>query len=84
MSVKDEWQMCCPNPKCGKDDMLDIAATVYVRLTADGTDADASETGLGHEWGPQSPVTCGHCGTDTTVKGCEDAFTAEQETRSDA
>ena len=32
-------------PKCGNDDRLDIAATVWIRVCEDGTDADAAGDG---------------------------------------
>jgi len=48
-------------PKCRATDQIDIAATVWLRVTEDGTDADQSEDG-NHEFGPDSPVTCSACG----------------------
>jgi hypothetical protein len=54
-------------PYCGSGDQLDIAATVWVRLTSDGTDCDASEDG-GHEWGDDNSCICQGCGWQGFVK----------------
>lgn len=51
--------LCCPS--CGDSDRLDVLATVWLRLTDDGTDADASHDG-DHDYTPESPVTCHACG----------------------
>lgn len=47
-------------PKCGADDRIDIQASIWVRLTADGTDADESDDG-GHEYDRESPAHCRAC-----------------------
>jgi hypothetical protein len=71
MSVKNEWHMACP--ACGDDDQMDIGATVYVRLSVDGTDLMAAANG-DHEWDGDSTAlccACGHAGTvrDFTITG---------------
>ena len=48
-------------PQCGADDRIDIAATVWLRVTCDGTDADASANG-DHEYTPKSLAACAACG----------------------
>ena len=48
-------------PKCRATDQIDIAATVWLRVMEDGTDADRSEDG-NHEFEPTSPATCNACG----------------------
>jgi hypothetical protein len=63
-----EWGFVCP--ECEESDQLDVAATVWVRLTEDGTDADESEDGS-HEWGDDSEVHCAGCGHQGTVKDFE-------------
>jgi hypothetical protein len=65
MSVKTEWEMACP--RCGSDEHIDIAATVWVRLTEDGTDADDPADG-GHEWDSDSDARCAKCGYSGTVE----------------
>jgi hypothetical protein len=65
MSVKTEWEMACP--RCGSDKQIDIAATVWVRLCDDGTDANEPGDG-GHEWDPDSDARCGKCGYSGTVE----------------
>ncbi len=62
-TVWDYWEMRCP--VCGNDGELDIVASVYVRLTTDGTDADESENG-NHEWNTESSASCG-CGWEGKV-----------------
>ena len=52
--------MTCP--KCGADDRIDIQAAIWVRLTPDGTDAEASDSGGDHEFDPESPAHCCACG----------------------
>ncbi len=47
-------------PKCGNPDQIDVAATVWVRLTADGSDADASGN-ADHEYDNTSLAQCGAC-----------------------
>ena len=49
----------CPN--CGDTDSIDILAALWVRVTPDGTDADASACG-DHEWCDQSAASCDTCG----------------------
>ena len=56
--------MACP--ACKRDDRIDIQATVWVRLTPDGTDADLSEDG-DHTFEPTSPAQCHGCGHHGTV-----------------
>ena len=58
-TVRDEWAMACP--QCGKDDEIDVLASLYVRLTPDGTDANTSHDGE-HAWSPQSATKCCACG----------------------
>jgi hypothetical protein len=65
MSRNDnQFNFACP--QCGQGDELDIAATVYVRLVADGTDADASHDGS-HHWQDDSEAQCLACGWSGTV-----------------
>ena len=73
MSVFQNWNMRCP--KCNEDDEIDVAATVMVRLTSDGTDADESQDGS-HEWGDESKASCASCGFGGTVKDFEVAEAA--------
>ena len=47
-------------PKCGCEDQIDIQAAIWVRVTSDGTDADASGCG-DHEYTPDSPASCAAC-----------------------
>lgn len=48
-------------PKCGEADQIDVAATVWVRLTNDGSDADESMSG-DHEYDDDSNAECAACG----------------------
>jgi hypothetical protein len=66
------FNMRCP--KCGGEDQIDIAATVWVRLTGDGTDADEAADG-GHFWDDDSPARCvrWRCDHQGTVKDFEAA-----------
>lgn len=64
-TVQDEWSMACP--KCGKDDEIDVLASLYVRLTPDSTDADASHDGE-HAWSPASAAKCCACGHSGIVR----------------
>ena len=56
----------CQCPKCGRDDQLDVAATLWVRLTEDGSDADESRDGS-HEWDDNSAMICAACNHSGTV-----------------
>jgi hypothetical protein len=58
MSVTTNWNMRCP--KCGRDDKIDIAASVWIRLVSEGTDADQSHDGS-HEWDDGSAAKCAAC-----------------------
>lgn len=58
-TVAKIWNISCP--KCTRDDQLDIAAAVWVRLCPDGTDAHESEDG-DHEWNEHSGIICRACG----------------------
>ncbi len=62
------FDMTCP--KCGRDDHIDIAATVWVRLTPDGTDIDGPKDGS-HEWEPDSVAMCAACSYSGEVKDFE-------------
>lgn len=53
-------QFCLRCPKCHRTDRVDISASIWVRLTADGTDADAALDG-DHEWNSDSPAFCANC-----------------------
>ena len=53
-------------PKCGDQDRINIAATLWVRVTDDGTDADASGDG-GSEFTPKSIAVCRACDHCATV-----------------
>ncbi len=48
-------------PSCGRIDQIDVAATVWVRITDNGTDADASSDGH-HEYDGASAASCGAAG----------------------
>jgi len=48
-------------PKCGSTGHIDISASIWVRVTHDGTDPDLSKDGT-HEWGDDSPARCAACG----------------------
>lgn len=60
----NQYGMFCPS--CGQSDEIDISATVDVRLTIDGTDADASSDGS-HNWDDDTPCSCANCGHSATV-----------------
>ncbi len=48
-------------PQCGDQDRIDILAELWVRVTDDGTDADASGNG-DITYTPKSTAQCGSCG----------------------
>jgi hypothetical protein len=54
--------------KCAGDDKIDIAATLWVRATDDGTDADASSYG-GHDYTPKTLAWLGYSRRRVTVFG---------------
>jgi hypothetical protein len=58
-------------PKCRSTDQIDIAATVWLRVMEDGTDADQSENG-DHDFEPTSPATCNACGFAGRVQDFEE------------
>ena len=47
-------------PVCGKSGEIDVRASIWARVTKDGTDADLSHDRT-HEWGDNSPVRCANC-----------------------
>lgn len=59
------FSMVCPS--CGAHDQIDIEATVWIRVTPDGTDADASEDG-DHTFTPDSRAKCCACHHRGTVE----------------
>lgn len=61
-------QMKCP--KCGCEDQIDIQAAIWVRVTSDGTDADAPSCG-DHIWCPDSAAACEACDYNGKVKDFE-------------
>jgi ribosomal protein L37AE/L43A len=48
-------------PKCSSSDEIEVAATIWLRLTADGTDADLADC-HDHEYDTTSPAICQGCG----------------------
>lgn len=56
--MSNQFNMQCPS--CASAEHLDVVAQVWVRLTADGTDADESRDGS-HEWDDDSACSCA-CG----------------------
>jgi hypothetical protein len=69
----NSFDMRCP--KCGGDTRIDIAATVWVRLTPDGTDTDEATEG-GHFWDDDSPARCDACDHNGKVKEFQPEATA--------
>jgi hypothetical protein len=65
MIADNEWNLRCPD--CGGTDAIDIAATVWVRLCPDGTDATLSHNG-DHGWDEDSSVCCAACGFQSQVR----------------
>ena len=57
--MKPWHELACP--ECGCDDRLDVEATLMIRLTEDGSDADLSEDG-GQIWDNDSSCICNACG----------------------
>jgi len=53
------FDLCCP--KCGGTGQIDVSASVWVRVTRDGTDPDLSKDGT-HEWGDYNSARCAECG----------------------
>ncbi|MFT7021363.1 MAG: hypothetical protein ACJA07_000440 [Rhodococcus sp. (in: high G+C Gram-positive bacteria)] len=54
-------------PSCASTDQIDVAATVWVRITDNGTDADASSDGH-HEYDGDSAASCGGCRWTGTLR----------------
>lgn len=65
MTPDNAWNLRCPD--CGGTDAIYIAATVWVRLCPDGTDATLSHNG-DHEWDKGSPACCTACGFHSQVR----------------
>ena len=65
MIADNEWNLRCPD--CGGTDAIDIAATVWVRLSPDGTDVTLSHNG-DHVWDEDSPLCCTACGFHGQVR----------------
>lgn len=51
----------CKCPKCGETERIDVVASMFVRLTKDGSDADLSHNG-DQDWDGDSPARCDRCG----------------------
>ena len=67
-TVMMTWGVRCP--KCGNADEIDVAASVWVRLCADGTDPFLAACG-DHEWTGDSEACCTACGFRGTVRDFE-------------
>ena len=48
-------------PFCGRDDHIEIAGHIWLRITAEGTDPDQAEN-RDHEFHGLSPAICTCCG----------------------
>ncbi len=57
-------------PSCGDENRIDIQATVWTRVCADGTDVDAAGDG-NHEYTPKSLAVCRACDHSGTVREFE-------------
>jgi hypothetical protein len=57
-------------PQCGDTNRIDIEATVWLRVTENGTDADLSGNG-DHEFTPESWTVCGQCGAGGELRQFE-------------
>jgi hypothetical protein len=55
-------------PKCGSTDQIEVSASIWARVTNDGTDTDLSKKSR-HEWGDDSPARCAACGHFGKVTG---------------
>ena len=53
-------------PECGDQDRIDILAELWVRVTDNGTNADASCDGA-HFYTPKSTAQCARCAYWATV-----------------
>jgi hypothetical protein len=62
--MTNAFDLSCP--QCGSADSLDIQASVWVRLTGNGTDADLSHDGC-HHWESTSFFQCCDCATSGRV-----------------
>jgi len=62
--MENQFDLKCP--KCGESGAIDVAATVWVRLMEDGTDAGEAEDG-DHEWDGRSAAKCCDCCHTGTV-----------------
>jgi hypothetical protein len=58
------FDLACPH--CGRDDRIDIQASVWIRLCPDGTDPYDAENG-DHEWCDASAALCNACLHEGTV-----------------
>ena len=68
-TVRTQWGMVCP--RCGKDDRLEIAVTMWAALDADGTTEDAED--VSHDWYGGSGCRCAACNWVGLVIDAEDA-----------
>lgn len=64
MTVREDHGMTCP--ACGKDDGIDVAATVWTRLVQDGADLTLARD-TSQEWTDESAAKCDNCGHVATV-----------------
>ena len=55
----DYFHLRCP--ECGSSDQIDVNASIWARVTNDGTDPNLSKDGS-HEWDDDSPARCAACG----------------------
>ena len=51
----DYFHLRCP--ECGSSDQIDVNASIWARVTNDGTDPNLSKDGS-HEWDDDSPARC--------------------------
>lgn len=70
MSVRDEWNMACPD--CGNDDQLLIDFVGTARLYPDGTE-DCGD----HTWDDKSACRCDGCGWSGNVAKAKEVDDAE-------
>ena len=72
--MTNAFEYRCPN--CRNTGQIDICASIWVRLTRDGTDADASGDG-NHTWEADSPAVCRGCGFQGKAAAFDPAVLAQ-------
>lgn len=75
MTIKELWEMECPN--CNGGDDIEVQVSMWITLTKDGSVVNQGD----HEWDSDSLCHCGNCGHSGFVWQFSNAYRDNKEAK---